>query len=179
VFLLSNAAAPEANLVRMAAAAGIERIVKHSVWGAADEAFSFARWHRPTERQIEEALAPHLGEMRRRIELGLEAAAVAACEGIVAGLYRCQRSVGRRTFLRRVRRMPSRQSRARARQNTGAHGDCRRERTLWPYASLGTQFAAEDFQRCHEAFRSGLVTRFQGRGEEFAHGVAQATAFRS
>lgn len=27
--------------------------MKHSVWGAADEGFSFARWHRPVERAIE------------------------------------------------------------------------------------------------------------------------------
>jgi hypothetical protein len=39
---------------------------------------------------VEEAVAPHLDEMRRRIELGLETAAVAACEGIVLGLYRCR-----------------------------------------------------------------------------------------
>jgi hypothetical protein len=47
----------------------------------------------PTEAAwelLEEALEPHLSEMRRRIELSLEAAAVAACQGIVSGLYRCQ-----------------------------------------------------------------------------------------
>ena len=47
----------------------------------------------PTEAAwelLEEAVAPYLDEMRRRIELGLEAAAVAACQGIMLGLYRCQ-----------------------------------------------------------------------------------------
>jgi hypothetical protein len=47
----------------------------------------------PTEAAwelLEEAVAPYLDEMRRRIELGLEAAAVAACQAIVLGLYRCQ-----------------------------------------------------------------------------------------
>jgi hypothetical protein len=47
----------------------------------------------PTEAAwelLEAAVAPYLDEMRRRIELGLEAAAVAACQGIVSGLYRCQ-----------------------------------------------------------------------------------------
>jgi hypothetical protein len=47
----------------------------------------------PTEAAwdlLEETLAPYLDDMRRRIELGLEAAAVAACQGIVLGLYRCQ-----------------------------------------------------------------------------------------
>ena len=47
----------------------------------------------PTEAAwelLEEAVAPYLGEMRRRIELGLEVAAVAACQGIVLGLYRCR-----------------------------------------------------------------------------------------
>ncbi len=53
VFLLSNDATPELNLVRAAPAAGVRRIVKLSVWGAADEAFEFARWHRPVERALE------------------------------------------------------------------------------------------------------------------------------
>ena len=47
----------------------------------------------PTEAAwelLEEAVAPYLDEMRRRTELGLEAAAVAACQAIVLGLYRCQ-----------------------------------------------------------------------------------------
>lgn len=49
-------------------------------------------------------------------------------------------------------------------------------RYLGGYVRLGTRFAAEDFQRCREAFRSGQVTPFQGRGTEFAQVVAQATA---
>jgi uncharacterized protein YbjT (DUF2867 family) len=53
VFLLSNLVSPELNLVRAAKAAGVRRIVKLSVWGAADEAFAFARWHRAVEREIE------------------------------------------------------------------------------------------------------------------------------
>lgn len=53
VFLLSNMVSPELNLVRAAKPAGVKRIVKLSVWGAAVEAFSFARWHRPVEREIE------------------------------------------------------------------------------------------------------------------------------
>jgi len=52
-------------------------------WGSVEPAE--AAWERP-----EEAVAPYLDEMRRRIELGLQAAAVAACQGIVSGLYRCQ-----------------------------------------------------------------------------------------
>lgn len=47
----------------------------------------------PTEAAwelLEEALEPFLGEMRRRVELGFEEAAVATCRGIVLGLYRCR-----------------------------------------------------------------------------------------
>lgn len=53
VFLLSNMVGPELNLVRAAKPAGVRRIVKLSVWRAGDEAYSFARWHRPVEREIE------------------------------------------------------------------------------------------------------------------------------
>ncbi len=53
VFLLSNTVSPEANLVQVARSAGVRRIVKLSVWRAADEAYEFARWHRAIERQIE------------------------------------------------------------------------------------------------------------------------------
>ncbi|MGH7265533.1 MAG: hypothetical protein ACREMB_11870 [Candidatus Rokuibacteriota bacterium] len=42
-----------------------------------------AAWER-----LEEAVGPYLDEMRRRSELGLEAAAVTACQGIVSGLHR-------------------------------------------------------------------------------------------
>jgi uncharacterized protein YbjT (DUF2867 family) len=53
VFLLSRTVAPEVAVVRAAKAAGVRRIVKLSVWGAAEEAFAFAKWHRPVEKEIE------------------------------------------------------------------------------------------------------------------------------
>ena len=53
VFLLSSQVTPEVNLVRAADEAGVRRIVKLSVWGADGEGFSFARWHRAVEREIE------------------------------------------------------------------------------------------------------------------------------
>ena len=43
---------------------------------------------------LEEAVQPYLDQMKRRMELGFEAAAVATCQGIVLGLYRCR---GRKT----------------------------------------------------------------------------------
>ena len=43
----------ETNVVRAAKAAGVRRIVKLSVIGAAEEEFDFARTHRPVERAIE------------------------------------------------------------------------------------------------------------------------------
>jgi uncharacterized protein YbjT (DUF2867 family) len=43
----------ETNVVRAAKAAGVRRIVKLSVFGAAEEEFVFARTHRPVEREIE------------------------------------------------------------------------------------------------------------------------------
>ena len=48
----------------------------------------------PTEAAWEllgEAVDPFLEEMKRHVELGFEAAATAACAGIVLGLYRCRR----------------------------------------------------------------------------------------
>jgi len=53
VFLLSNTVAPEANVVREAKGAGVKRIVKLSVRHAAQEEFTFAKWHRALERAIE------------------------------------------------------------------------------------------------------------------------------
>ncbi len=53
LFLLSNLVTQESNAVAAAKAAGVGKIVKLSVWRAADEAYSFARWHRPVERAIE------------------------------------------------------------------------------------------------------------------------------
>ena len=43
----------ELNAVEAAGAAGVEHLVKQSVMGAEDEAFSLARVHRPVERAIE------------------------------------------------------------------------------------------------------------------------------
>src|SRR2546425_3739564 len=43
----------ELNVVREAKKAGVRHIVKNSVWGAESEAFSFAKVHRPVEREIE------------------------------------------------------------------------------------------------------------------------------
>lgn len=54
--------------------------------------------------------------------------------------------------------------------------DADHPRYLGGYVQLGTQVAAEDFRRCREAFRTGRVTPFQGRGTEFARVVARATA---
>lgn len=48
-------------------------------------------------------------------------------------------------------------------------------RYLGGYAQLGTRVAAEDFRRSVEAFRTGAVSPFQGRGEAFAHLIAQST----
>jgi uncharacterized protein YbjT (DUF2867 family) len=45
----------EINVVRAAKAAGVGRVVKLSVIGAAEEEFGFARAHRPVERAIEES----------------------------------------------------------------------------------------------------------------------------
>lgn len=47
----------------------------------------------PTEAAwelLEEALEPFLADMKRHIELGFEAAAMATCAGLVLGLYRCR-----------------------------------------------------------------------------------------
>lgn len=48
-------------------------------------------------------------------------------------------------------------------------------RYLGGYAQLGTRVAAEDFRRSVEMFRSGTVKPFQGRGQTFAHLIAQST----
>lgn len=59
VFLLGSGAMGqtegETNVVRAAQSAGVHRIVKLSVIGAAEEEFGFARTHRPVERAIEES----------------------------------------------------------------------------------------------------------------------------
>ena len=53
VFLLSNMVEPEKRVVDAARRAGVKRIVKLSVNGAAEEAFTFAKWHRGVEKHIE------------------------------------------------------------------------------------------------------------------------------
>ena len=53
LFLLSNTVEPERKVVDEAKRAGVKRIVKLSVIGAAEEGFTFARWHRAVEKHIE------------------------------------------------------------------------------------------------------------------------------
>jgi len=48
-------------------------------------------------------------------------------------------------------------------------------RYLGGYVQLGTEVAAEDFRRGREAFRTGAMTPFQGRGEDFARLIADST----
>jgi len=48
-------------------------------------------------------------------------------------------------------------------------------RYLGGYVRLGTEVAAEDFRRCRDAFRSGTVKPFQGRGEHFNQAIAEST----
>ncbi len=57
VFLLGAGARGQAereiNVLNAAKAAGVKRMVKHSIWGAADERFSLAKIHREVERAVE------------------------------------------------------------------------------------------------------------------------------
>jgi uncharacterized protein YbjT (DUF2867 family) len=53
LFLLSSTVEPEKKVVDEAKRAGIKRVVKLSVIGAAQEGFAFARWHRAVEKYIE------------------------------------------------------------------------------------------------------------------------------
>jgi uncharacterized protein YbjT (DUF2867 family) len=53
VFLVSNTVDPERRVVDEAKRAGVKRIVKLSVIGAAQEGFTFARWHRAVEKHVE------------------------------------------------------------------------------------------------------------------------------
>ncbi len=48
-------------------------------------------------------------------------------------------------------------------------------RYLGGYVRLGTEVAAEDFNRCREAFRTGSVKPFQGRGDHFNQAIAEST----
>lgn len=57
VFLLGAGARGQAereiNVIDAAKAAGVKRLVKHSIWGAAAERFSLAKIHRQVERAVE------------------------------------------------------------------------------------------------------------------------------
>jgi uncharacterized protein YbjT (DUF2867 family) len=55
LFLLSATVAPEAEVVRAAAAAGVKRIVKLSVWAAGEPGFTFGAWHRAAEQAVEQS----------------------------------------------------------------------------------------------------------------------------
>lgn len=48
-------------------------------------------------------------------------------------------------------------------------------RYLGGYVRLGTEVAADDFRRCREAFKSGSVKPFQGRGDHFKQAIAEST----
>ena len=48
-------------------------------------------------------------------------------------------------------------------------------RYLGGYVRLGTEVAADDFQRLVDAFKSGGTQPFQGRGESFAQAIAEST----
>ncbi len=49
----------ESAVIAQAAAAGVQRLVKLSVWRASEEGFSFARWHRAGEKQVEASRIPY------------------------------------------------------------------------------------------------------------------------
>jgi len=63
IFLLSPATPElperEIGLVDSMKQAGIEHLVKLSVWRASEEEFTFARWHRASEKAIQAAGIPH------------------------------------------------------------------------------------------------------------------------
>ena len=48
-------------------------------------------------------------------------------------------------------------------------------RYLGGYVRLGTEVAADDFQRLVDAFKGGDTKPFQGRGESFAQAIAEST----
>lgn len=48
-------------------------------------------------------------------------------------------------------------------------------RYMGGFLRLGTDVAAEDFRQCLDAFKTGAVKPFQGRGEDFAKAVADST----
>ena len=49
----------ESAVIEQAVAAGVKRLVKLSVWRASEEGFSFARWHRVCEKQVESSGIPY------------------------------------------------------------------------------------------------------------------------
>jgi SAM-dependent methyltransferase len=49
-------------------------------------------------------------------------------------------------------------------------------RHLGGYVRLGTEFATDDYRRAPALFRNGQTVPFQGRGQDFAWVIAQATA---
>jgi uncharacterized protein YbjT (DUF2867 family) len=53
LFLLSNTVVSEGNVVEEAKKAGVKRLVKLSVMNADKEQYTFARWHRASEKHIE------------------------------------------------------------------------------------------------------------------------------
>ena len=48
-------------------------------------------------------------------------------------------------------------------------------RYLGGYVQLGTEVAADDFMRCVDAFKTGKVVPFQGRGDAFNQAIAGST----
>jgi SAM-dependent methyltransferase len=48
-------------------------------------------------------------------------------------------------------------------------------RYLGGYVQLGAEVAADDFMRCLQAFKTGKVIPFQGRGDVFNHAIAGST----
>jgi uncharacterized protein YbjT (DUF2867 family) len=60
LFLLAPDPGAEAPVVAAARAAGVKRLVKLSVWKADQESFTFARWHRASERAIEASGVPYV-----------------------------------------------------------------------------------------------------------------------
>lgn len=55
----SDAPGHEPELFAAMKEAGVKRVVKLSVWKAADEAYLFARWHRASEKRLEESGLPY------------------------------------------------------------------------------------------------------------------------
>jgi len=49
----------EASVIDQAVAAGVQRLVKLSVWRASEEGYHFARWHRAGEKKIEATKIPY------------------------------------------------------------------------------------------------------------------------